>query len=143
MNKHYNLLVPPLMVLCNSWCIRGPRAPNKWDGKPLASSKALMTKHRKSSLKMAINLDILSVGIGKIFIYPTSTNIFTIKIQIRFAGSVKDFNCYFVSYLADDSFQIHHCHSQAQLLLQHPRDLNLNLGTRMGIDYSYEYFFNK
>jgi hypothetical protein len=32
---------PLLNVLCNNRCILGPKLPNRWAGKPLASSKAI------------------------------------------------------------------------------------------------------
>ena len=38
-------LVPPDIDLCSSWCILGARAPNKCEGKPLASRRAKSKQH--------------------------------------------------------------------------------------------------
>ena len=48
LGKLDHLLVPVPMDLCRIWCMRGPRAPNKCDGSPLDSSRAVMaTKTKK------------------------------------------------------------------------------------------------
>lgn len=41
------------MLLCNKCCIRGPNAPNKCGGKPLASNRACKRPTSESSLSLS------------------------------------------------------------------------------------------
>lgn len=44
------------ILRCNKCCILGPSAPNKWGGKPLASSKACNLPTSLSSLSLSLSV---------------------------------------------------------------------------------------
>lgn len=46
-------LDPPPMVRCRSWCMRGPRAPNSCEGRPLASRRAWSRPISASSVSLS------------------------------------------------------------------------------------------